>query len=270
MKELSVENLRFGYSAIPNGVNMIWYSSDTYDSTSPRIYNDAADCGGILWLRPYIEVPSENTPEALLKHRLHVQPLVQYGLEGSRPIHCCSPSYSSLFQGGDRHTRAVIYLKPDSMLVYLVNDGPRRSAASFSVNVLKKWRRCLVLNTVTMQWTIETTAGGRLAAADVDCCGGPVAVVIRPCPRKPAIVWRDAVCRDAALAVDGNRLQVSAHGVAHACGACYVYLPKGKALHRGARPLPFVAEHVCLVPLAFDACGRSESDAEITNPLRRA
>ena len=262
MPSMSVENTRYGYSAIPNGVDMIWYSSDTYDYSSTQIYNDAADSGGVLWLRPYVQTTADMDAAGLAKHIQHVQPLVQYGLKGSRPVHRYSSEYDKLFKGGDRHTRATLYLKTDGMLVYLVNDGPRAAATHCSVRVPASWKTCLVLNAAAMEWETIEAKRQRVTLSGLDGSAGPLPLVIRPYPREMSLLWYDSTCREAQCSVRGKRVRVTAQGVAGSCTASYVWVPKGKALARAGRPL-LTKDQICVVPMVFDATGRSDCVMEL-------
>ena len=105
LKAMTPPNYAYGYSVVPNGVNSIWYTAGSYDYSSPQIFNDAAECGGLIW------TPNAVHSEAMLKHVRHQQPLAQYGLEGSTPVHRFSKDYTRLFTGGDTHTRSMLYLK---------------------------------------------------------------------------------------------------------------------------------------------------------------
>jgi len=263
MESMSLANRRYGYSAIPNGVDMIWYSSDTYDYSSTQIYNDAADSGGVLWLRPYVQTTLDMNIAGLAKHIQHVQPLVQYGLKGSRPVHRYSREYGKLFKGGDRHTRATLYLKDDSMLAYVVNDGPRAAKTRCSVQVPAAWKKCLVLNAASMEWMTIVPKRQRVILDGLDASGGPQPLVIRPYPRETSLLWHDSTCRDAAMSVRGRRVRIRARGVAGACTACYVWLPRGTELARAGRNL-VSANQIVTVPIVFDGDGCCECVAALT------
>ena len=262
-KRMTPENVIYGYSAIPNGVNFIWYSSDSYDYTSPQIYNDAADCGALIWLCPHRENLNGYPPEGLCKHAQHVQPLVQFGLDGARPVHRFSAEYSKLFAGGDEQTRATLYLKDDTFLVYLVNDGPSSTSTSFSVAVPKEWKRCLVLNAADMRWHVVEPARRRLAMDGLDCSRGPLPLVVRPYPRTVGLNWHDNQCRHVEVAVRGRTIRVKARGVARSCGALYFEVPKGTALERLGRIMGRVSDEIYAVPVVFNAEGKAQQTLKI-------
>ena len=262
-KRMTPENVVYGYSAIPNGVNFIWYSSDSYDYTSPQIYNDAADCGALLWLCPHRENLNNYPPEGIHKHAQHVQPLVQFGLEGARALHRFSVEYAGLFAGGDEHTRATLYLKDGGLLVHLVNDGPNSTGTSFSVAVPKEWKRCLVLNAADMRWHVVDAARGRLAMGGLDCSRGPLPLVARPYPRTAALNWHDNLCRHVGVTVRDRTIRVMATGVARSCGALYFEVPKGTALERLGRTMGRVSDEICAVPIVFNAEGKAQQTLKI-------
>ena len=255
--KMTSENLIYGYSVIPNGVNFIWYSSATYDYTSPQIYNDAADCGGLLWMSPYLDTLVQYPPEGQLKHVRHVQPLVQYDLRGSRPVHRYMKEYGRTFKGGDKHTRATLYHKQRSLLVYLVNDGPRSAKTSFSVKLPQSWKKCLVLNAAEPIWTEERPSRGRLTLRRLDCSHGPLPLIIRPYPQKTELVWHDHVCRSVELRASGKKVTISGMGVAGACGACFVYVPPGKAIACAGRIMELISNRIYIVQLVFNNQGRA-------------
>jgi hypothetical protein len=262
-RRMTPENVIYGYSAIPNGVNFIWYSSDSYDYTSPQIYNDAADCGALIWLCPHRENLNGYPPAGLCKHAQHVQALVQFGLCGAQPVHRFSAEYAKLFAGGDERTRATLYLKDGTFLVYLVNDGPGSTSTSFSVAVPKEWKRCLVLSAADMRWHVVEPARGRLAMNGLDCSRGPLPLVVRPYPRTVALDWYDNQCRQVEVAVRGRIVRVKAAGVARSCGALYFELPKGTALERLGRIMGRVSDEIYAVPIVFNAEGKAQQTLKI-------
>mgnify|MGYP005839845539 CR=1 FL=1 len=264
-RKMSPENIIYGYSALPNGVNVIWYSSMSYDYTSPQIYNDAADCGAIIWLSPYLESMVQYPPQGILKHIKHVQPLVQYNLSGSRPVHRFTKEYAKIFKGGDKQTRATLYFKDDSVLVYLVNDGPKSKKTSFSLKLHKAWKKCLVLNATDLVWTDETPVRGTLTMKGIDCSRGPIPVIIRPMPQKPELVWRDNISRSLDFCLDGNKVLITGKGVAGACSACFVHMPEGKALARAGRVLGKLYGRIYIVQIVFNSEGKGMIDLDVVD-----
>lgn len=266
-KRMRAENVIYGYSVIPNGVNFIWYSSDSYDYTSPQIYNDAADAGGIVWLCPNKEGIRGYPPDGILKHMQHVQPLVQYDLRGSRPVHRFSKEYGKLFAGGDKHTRSTLYLKDESLLVYLVNDGPRCGKTSFSVKLPKPWKKCLVLNAANLQWEVVKPQRGRIAMRGLDCSGGPLPLIVRPYGTDVRLNWYDNQCRHVEVGVRGRTVRITGTGVARAHGAVYLQVPEGTALARRYGTTELVMERmcdqVCVVPIVFNTEGKGRVTLKI-------
>jgi len=263
LKRMTPANHTYGYSAIPNGVNFIWYSSNSYDYTSPQIYNDAADCGGLIWLTAHVQPQDDKTVEAQLKHTRHMQPLVQYNLRGSRPVHRFTSEYAKIFKGGDPSTRAMLYVKDDSALVFLVNDGPKAGKTSFSFKPPKPWRKCLVLNAANMTWHVLTSRGGRISMKGLDCTDGPLPLIVRPYPTKVAVYWCDKICRSAAAAVKGKSVTVTATGVAGASSACFMQVPPPSALARGDRLQQKICDEIYCVPLVFNEKGEARLELRI-------
>jgi hypothetical protein len=171
--------------------------------------------------------------------------------------------YAETFKGGDKHTRATLYRKDGSLLVYLINDGPRSAGTSFSVKLPRLWKRCLVLNAAEQIWTEGRPHRDRLTMSKLDCSDGPLPLIIRPCPQKTELVWHDHICRSADMTVRRKKATISATGVAGACGACFVYVPGEEAISRDGRVAERISNRVYIVQLVFNSQGRGFVELDI-------
>jgi hypothetical protein len=267
LKQLPPAEHLFSYSPIPTGMNMIWYSSRSYDYTSPLIFDDAADCGGQIWLSYYQESVRDHPPLGVFLHQRHVQPLAQWDTRGSRPIHRFSAEYGKLFTAPKPSTRALIYQKDDGWFVNLVDDGPEDKRVACAVALPAAWTKVLVLNADKLEWSVAECPGGKLVLQNVDCSSGPAPIVVRPYPTAIGLNWRDAITRHVTLALEPKAqpktVVVEATGVAGARGACYLEVPDGLSVKGQNREMVSVGPRVFIVPLVFDENGRAKKTLEV-------
>ncbi len=259
MKTLTPQNFAYGYSAIPNGVNSMWYTAGTYDYTCPQIYNDAAECGGMMFA-----ACAPNTV-GMMMHVRHNQPAAQYGLEGSTPVHRFSADYDKLFTGGDSRTRAMMYIKDDSAMVFLINDGPKSKNTSFSFRHPRaSWKKCLVLDAANMTWQVVDAKRGRIEMSGLDCSEGPLPMIVRPYPTQVGLNWFDNQTRSVKVEVSGTQVTVTARGVAESVSACYLEAPEGIQLTRMGVVIGKVNPNIFCLSLAYDRNGRAMQILEIS------
>jgi hypothetical protein len=267
LKKLPPEEKLFSYSVIPTGMNSIWYSSGSYDYTSPLIYDDAADDGGQIWLSFYQESLNGLTPLGIFLHQRHVQPLAQWDTRGSRPVHRLAADYAKFFKAPQATTRAMLYQKDDSWFVYVVDDGGgdpnSNKSIACEVQLPAAWTKVLVLNAATVTWTAVDCPAGKLSLTNLDCSTGPLPLVIRPFPTAIALNWRDHLTRHVTLKVGPTQVTVEATGVAGARGACYVETPDGVKLTTQAREAVSAGPRVFTIPLVFDETGHARKVLEV-------